>query len=186
MAKRVTDDEDGPGKSNVPADIILLHSRAIERAKADLDSANGTYRSTIKAAKSAGVNTKPLLNALKAKKGDPAMADLELRDEIRYRAILNVPVSWAQDGQGQMLFGDEVSADAEDARDEFDDIEDGKKAGLDGHSLTTNPHEAGTERYQNWAGGWKDGQTELLKKGQKKQSATKPSKRRGSATPPVH
>jgi ribosome modulation factor len=167
MAKRVSQNGE-TGQSNVTDDVILLHSRAIANARTALDSANGVYRAAVKAAKADGIDTAELLAALKVKKGDPDMADLSLRNHIRYRKLLSVPVKWAADGQGEWDMEaldpeTDVSDEAQREQDDFDAFGDGKKAGLESFSMTTCPHPAGSEDHQTWMLGWQEGQTQLLK-----------------------
>jgi ribosome modulation factor len=170
--------------SNLKPDTFLLHARRVEKSKIDADSikvswksADGVYRNNLKQAAEDGGNTKALLKALKRKTGDAGQMDLDLRDEINYAALLNVPVD--PEVVPVAANTDAPSDEAARDRDEFDHFEDGKRAGLSGHSLDSCKHDPGTEAQQTWSLGWQEGQKSLLTDGPKAETAEKPAARRG-------
>jgi ribosome modulation factor len=173
MADRVTT---ASGASNVNDDTILLHSRQIRTAWDAKNDASAAFLKACKKADDDGVNVKELTKVLKVKQGDPAKADINLRDNIRYRKLLDVPVKWDIDGQGSFEIPTNVSPAAQREQNDFDDFADGEKAGLDGHSATTCPHEPGTERYQTWMLGWEKGQKINLEGGNRPPEAAAPAK----------
>jgi ribosome modulation factor len=162
MAKALTDKA-----SNVSDATINKHIRTVTSLKAAADSAHGEYRAALKAAKTDGVDTKELTEALKAKRLEPEDVVRSLHTRIRYLALVNIPVHQMDLFGGAVSVGtaalvpdDDLSEeDAEHARWEAQEV--GHKAGLDGDVKENNPHVPGTFRHQAWFGGWKTGQEQL-------------------------
>jgi ribosome modulation factor len=163
MAKALTDKA-----SNVSDTTINKHIRSVTSLKAAADSAHGEYRAALKAAKTDGVDTKELTEALKAKRLEPEDVVRSLHTRIRYLALVNVPVHQMDLFGGAASVGEPAIADedldedeAEHARWEAQEV--GHKAGLDGDLKENNPHPPGSFRNQAWHGGWKTGQEQLAK-----------------------
>jgi hypothetical protein len=153
VAKRLQSAE-----TNVPDAVIQKFIREISGAREALDSANGEYRATIKAAKGAGINQRQLLAALKHSRRDPEQVAIDDRDLARYRALLNMPVH-----QLSLFGGGDDAAPAEPSLIDgeptdhqlWEATEAGKIAGRTGGDVNSGPEHPGLDKA--WRAGFKFG-----------------------------
>lgn len=167
--------------SNVSDATLQKHIRAISGFKTTLESAQGEYRAALKAAKSDGVNTGQLIAAFSAKKREAEDVTGDLRQYLRYLALLNMPMT-----QGDLFAG---AADAEPDDGDAEGSEDGEggedtehqqweaqqagfKAGAEGAFKTTNPYGPGFQ-HDAWHAGWMKGQETLVTKGGVKRASAR-------------
>ena len=150
--------------SNVSDAVVRKHIRAVSAAKEAVDSANGAYRAALKAAKTDGVNQGALTAALADRRKDEPQVILNLRDRVRYLALLNFPTEQLDMFAGTALQATaEPDPDADDAADRREhDLwlarEDGQSAGRAGRLRDANPHDTGSESHQAWDSGYMTGQ----------------------------
>jgi predicted DNA-binding ribbon-helix-helix protein/ribosome modulation factor len=159
--------------SNVSDSTLQKHIRAISSLKTTLDSAQGEYRSALKAAKAEGVKTAMLIAALAAKRRDADDVTSDLRDYVRYLALLNMPVHQMDLFASAGAEFEEIEPAADDEHRQWQAHEDGVEAGARGNDQRTNPFEAGTFSHQAWMDGWMKGQESLLPKAGVKKASTR-------------
>lgn len=151
--------------SNVSDVEIQKHIRLVSTAKEELNTANGAYRATLKAAKTAGINQKQLIAALAETKRDFEQFRVDQRDFYRYCALLKMPVEQLDlfSAGAANDTGDEPEAEARlplgapTEHDIWEATEAGKTVGMAGGERSTNPHEAGM-LHDAWDKGYVTGQ----------------------------
>lgn len=155
--------------SNVSDSTLQKHIRAISGLKIALDSAQGEYRAALKSAKSEGVRTSMLIAAFQSKKREIEDVEADLRDYVRYCALMNMPLVQME------MFAAPPNKGSQPADDDDDDPEAaehrtwqaqeaGVKAGTEGKFQTENPHIDGSHEWEAWKAGWMKGQETLLPK----------------------
>lgn len=144
--------------SNVPDAIVQKFIREISGAKETLDSANGEYRSVLKAAKEAGIDQKQLLVAMADARRDPEQVALDDRNHARYRALLNMPVHQMEmfGGGGDQAPPEKTLVDGEPTDHQlWEATEAGKRAAKTGGDVNDGP--AHPALAKAWAAGFKRG-----------------------------
>jgi predicted DNA-binding ribbon-helix-helix protein len=169
--------------SNVSDATLQKHIRAISGLKTTLESAQGEYRAGLKAAKAEGVNTGMLIAALAAKRREPEDVNGDLRNYVRYLALLNMPVHQLDLFASANVKVHDVPDDEEsEAGDEDSEHaqwqahEEGVAAGARSDDQSTNPHEPGTILADHWSTGWMKGQESLIPKAGVKKASVRRSR----------
>ncbi len=157
MAKKAETAAEKAEKDTRRASIDAKHYALISQAKERLESAQGSYRATIKAAKNDGVPTAALLAAMREKKMDPDAIALRDREMVRMRALVGVPMN-----QLDMFSAlqPEQPKEAAEIVSEADADAAGFSAYNGGAERGDNLHKPGTMLYQAWDRGWLRGQEE--------------------------
>jgi hypothetical protein len=129
--------------------------REIEKIAAEMRSANGKYRSILKAAEAAGVSADAITYTLKNRHLDREdLASVE-RDRVRMMALSGV---WPK--IQTELFAVSTAPVDNPAETTIEVAYDhGHQCGVKGEARTINPHPAGTEHWDAWERGWLLGQT---------------------------
>jgi hypothetical protein len=138
-------------------DTAADYMRQYRTQKRLCEEANGTLRSLIKKAKSDGVNTRSMIEAVKATKLDPDVVTTDLRDQLRYMSIIHVPMTQA----ALFDWSDDVSEHTTRQDDEWDAQDKGYKAGRSGMRIDDVPYEPGTELHVMWREYWHKGQAAI-------------------------
>jgi hypothetical protein len=144
-------------QSNVPDAVIQNHLQICGRAKSDVDEANGRHRAALKQAKAAGVNQRMLTAVLRDVRKDADVITINLRDYIRYRALMDMPVSQA-DLFGMLSVPGGVAAASEEI-DVSAAFHHGQAAGRTGKARDGNPYDG--EARKAFDDGWLSGQREI-------------------------
>jgi ribosome modulation factor len=148
------------GSNTASNDAAAEWARQIRQQKRKCEEENGVLRNIIKRAKTDGQNTKSLLAAIKTTKLDPAVVAADLRDQLRYMAIIRVPMTQAE------LFGswDSTVTEKTAREDDLWDADDkGYHAGRHGVPIEDGPYPAGTERHVHWLKAWHKGQAAIAR-----------------------
>ena len=147
----------GHNSGEVPDEIILrwnakieVAANAAQRAKDAHDSAKGKLQSIYKAAKDDGVDIDALKEVRKMDKGDHAEVELRYRNTGRYLRVLESKLAVQFELFPEVKQSASVSAWLA-----------GTRAGKSGVSIDENPHTPGSEVFEEWNGGWRNGQTKL-------------------------
>jgi ribosome modulation factor len=151
---------DQSGSNTATNDSAADWMRQYRVQKRLCEEANGVLRSLIKRAKSDGINTKAMIEAVKASKLDPEVVAADLRDQIRYMGIIHVPMTQAS------LFDDynvEVSTQTAHADDLWDADDNGYRAGRHGARIEDCPYDPGTELHVHWLQAWHKGQAAIAR-----------------------
>jgi uncharacterized protein (UPF0335 family) len=156
MARKLKDDA---AKSNLSPDTFLEYVRELGAARTEKESASGKYRSVLKRAKSAGINTAMMLRALEEKRQDDQPREMNDLDLARYRAWLGVPI-----GTQAALDFEEPSDEARAKQTEHEAGEAGLAAGKAGHPREGNPHTTASPNWAAWDRAWVAGQETLIDK----------------------
>tara|TARA_R110000751_G_scaffold307640_1_gene430310 strand:- start:7347 stop:7910 length:564 start_codon:yes stop_codon:yes gene_type:complete len=179
-------------ETNVPDAIVEKFIREVSGAREALDSANGEYRAALKAAKSAGINQKQLLAAMKDARRDEEQVKLDDRDFARYRALLNMPVHQMElfGGGGDGTPEEPTLVDGEPTDHHlWEATEAGKVAGRTGGDVGANPHEH-PGLNAAWARGFKLGMALIAREMAPGAKVASTRRRRepgaGSLVPPQH
>lgn len=143
-------------KSNVPDEVILRNWDAITEAalavaviEKDLKQAKGVLQSRYATAKSDGCNIEAMKKLRKDEKIDTDEYDHDLKTEARYARIVGSTI--AETSLMALL----------EATDKVNYYTQGFTAGKAGDNADTNPNTPGTEDFEKWAKGWRDGQAKL-------------------------
>lgn len=158
------------------------HDLALEAAKTVM----GEYRSILKSAKKAGLDTKAMTRVILERVREK---DDVLRDEqnfIRYATLFDMPMTQADLFDGTYASVVNEVATEEDERQAALDADDaGYRAGLGGFKKSDNPHHQteASELWAAWSSSWHRGQNQLAK-GLSPQTAT--GARRPSGNPEDH
>jgi hypothetical protein len=128
--------------SNVSNESALSWMQQYQSQKRKCDEENGVLRNIIKSAKADGVNAKSMIAAVIAAK-NPEQAQIDLRDQMRYLALRNVPMIQAE----LFAWNSDIAAGAQAASDLWDSQDRGYQAGREGASLGDNPYAPGTEQH---------------------------------------
>jgi hypothetical protein len=146
-------------KSNVAPETILSSFLEALEAKRKVEEVQGVYRAVLKRAKSLGVKPALIVEMISAKRADPEEIRLQLRERIRYLALINIPT------QQDDLFGDldmsPASARAQEQLAEAGVRDHGYMAGKSGTPIEDCPHQAGASSFVLWRAAWVDGQAAL-------------------------
>lgn len=149
-------------QSNVTNDAILDWLRQYQQQRRACDEANGVLRSLLKRAKGEGINTRALISTVTASKLDPDIVQRDLKDQIRYMALRNMPVHQID------LFGEHgldlrvtEKSREEDASWAADDA--GYAAGRHGAKVEDCPYQPGSSLSDHWYRSWKRGQEAIAR-----------------------
>jgi hypothetical protein len=148
---RPADDETNnpqpPPKSNVTDDTIRKHVVACGEKKTALESAQGEYRASLKAAKSDGVSQSAIAWYLRARKLNVEDIDRETRERTRIAKIMLLPIGtqlgFFDDGQGVADGIGPIDAHAE-----------GRQAHRNNNERTSNPYPPESKKWHDWDAGW--------------------------------
>jgi len=146
--------------SAISNDEVLACLREYESQKRVCDSENGVLRNIVKRHKAAGVNIPALMATCKARKREPMEVVAELREQIRYMSLRNIPVA------RETLFDGWTPRVSEKSRDEEDiwTAEDsGYRAGRHGVDISENPYSPGIELHAAWLKWWQKGQAAIAR-----------------------
>lgn len=151
-----------PAASNVTPATFLEAYRELVQLKQEADAANGVYRSRLKKAKAAGLNTSAIVEAMRLKKQDPDTATLYYRDLDRYMAWLKQPL-----GSQGALFAENaadthVPGKASDEHVSWEAEDAGYQAGVMGRDKVSNPMPLTSPLFHKWEEGWLRGQRHIL------------------------
>jgi len=149
-------------QSNVTNDAILDWLRQYQQQRRLCDEAQGVLRSLLKRAKGDGINTRALISTVTASKLDPDVVQRDMRDQIRYMALRNMPVHQTD------LFGENGldlrvtdKSREEDASWAADDA--GYAAGRHGAKVEDCPYQPGSSLSDHWYRSWKRGQEAIAR-----------------------
>lgn len=172
--------------SNIADAVVQKFIREVSGAREALETANGAYRATLKAAKGAGINQKQLLAAMADARRDPDQVAIDDRDHARYRALLNMPVHQMElfGGGGDQAPDQPSLVDGEPTDHQlWEATEAGKTAGRTGGDVGANPHEnAGLNAA--WARGFKAGLSAIAREMAPGASVAPTRRRRESTAQP--
>lgn len=159
MARRLKEATEQP-KRGVTGDVVRSYDRKIDEAKARMDEARGEVAQFVKQFDDIGGDRAALKLAMKLKRMEDAKARAFWGSLNQYVDDLGVFA------QGDMFDQNAVTpADSADAakRNEIAEAQ-GKRAGLDGANLDSNPYAEDDPARPFWSKGWRDGQNELAAK----------------------
>lgn len=154
-------DQTGSNSNTASNDSAADWIRQIRHQGRRCDEENGVLRNLFKRAKADGINTAAAREAIKATKLDLDVVESDLRDTLRYMAIIRVPVS------KEKLFdwSDAVTSktEHEDSLWEADDA--GYRAGRHGVRTEDCPPQfkPGSELYVHWLESWHKGQAAIAR-----------------------
>lgn len=141
-------------KNGPPEDAVAAVNLAkIQRAKADFESANGSYRSVLKNAEGKGIHLKAAQRAIAIRKSGKTeeMID-ELSKLFEYLTILGTPIEKKQ------LDMFRVEAPRTPSVDKAKEL--GRYAGIMGHGTEECPHSPDTDAYTAWMEAFHQGSKE--------------------------
>ncbi len=160
---------------------FLEFVRRVSLRRRDLEEAQGRYRAEVKAAKSAGLSTKLLLEALAARARDPDELAAEQQQRARYFAWLALPV-----GTQAALFAgaaDDALTEPQSTEQALWEADDaGYRAGRAGHPRDETPHPLGSVFHVEWDKGYLRGQAFIA--AEMGPDSTNQQGRRGAASNP--
>lgn len=136
-------------------DSIAEWVRKIAPAKRKVQEANGVYRALLKKADSDGMNTKALIRAMNNKKKEVEEIATDLRDELRYMAVMRMPIAASDIYNG---WDDRVTEKTTHADMVWDANDKGYKAGRAGATVESCEYPGGSELHVAWVKAWHDGQ----------------------------
>jgi len=143
-------------KSNVPDEVYIRNWDSITEAalavaviEKDLKQAKGVMQSRYATAKADGCNIEAIKVLRKMEKIDIDELDHDLKTVARIAGIVGSPIA---ETSLMALLG-EV--------DKVNYYTQGFTAGKAGDNADTNPHTPGSEPFEKWAKGWRDGQAKL-------------------------
>lgn len=145
---------------NLSNDESLDWMRQVQVQQRKCDEENSVLRNIYKRAKTAGENVKSMRAAIKATKLDPTEVVGDLRHQVRYMALRNIPIT-AED----LLAGwdAERTDKAQRADDEWDAGDRGYRDGRAGVKVEDCPYEVGTELHVAWYVDWQKGQASIAR-----------------------
>jgi hypothetical protein len=141
-------------------DLEAEHARAYRTQKRVCDEATGVLRSLLKAAKADGINTKSMIAAVNCTKLEPEVAIKDLRDQIHWMLMFNMPMTQAE------LFATsdiEISSKTKALDDEWDAGDRGYHAGRGGQSIDECPYPGGSPLHVAWRTNWSKGQAAIAR-----------------------
>lgn len=141
-------------RNSFAEDAIVAHNLGkLMRAKAELDTATGNFRSVCKHIEAKGINLKAAKAALTIKKSGKVEETIEyLKDLFEYLLILGMPIEKKQ--------LDLFRVDQHDRDIIAKARERGRYSGLMGHGTDQNPHAPDSEAGQAWLEAFHDGTEE--------------------------
>lgn len=161
MAKRLTETEGSNGPPVADPETERNYARKLTASKQEVDVYVGIHRNVVKQAQKAGVNTTQMLKAISAKAVSVPETITDIKDFIRYLALLNMPVTQ------QELFGKSGEETINDQRTQdertWDAGQAGYNAGKAGRTIDECPHTPGAEEDAEWRKQWHRGQEALAK-----------------------
>ena len=158
--------------------------RALTASYAAIQMANAQHRNTAKRFQQLGVKTGITMRIIRDKYKDPADVLADLHEEIRQRALSNMPT--VQQDLQNLWAPIDVPPDAQREHDLWRIRDAGAFAAREGQARDSNPHKAGSEEYTTWDKGWREDQTRIAKamgKGEKPASASPDKPVRGAKAP---
>lgn len=161
MAKRLTETAGSNGPPVADPETERNFMRKLTASKQDVDVYVGIHRNILKQAKKAGCNTTKMLAAMQAKNVNLPDVIADIKDYIRYCAMMNMPITQVE------LFGESAEAQIANQRTQddrtWDAGEAGYAAGKAGRSIDECPHTPGSEEDAEWRKQWHRGQEHLVK-----------------------
>jgi ribosome modulation factor len=151
---------DQAGSNTASNDSAVDWTRQYRKQKRLCEEANGVLRNIVKRAKSDGVNTTAMINAVKASKLDPEVVAQDLRDQIRYMGLIHIPLTQASLFEG---FDTTISQQTQREDDLWDAEDAGYKAGRHGVRIEECPYTPGTELHVHWLEWWNKGQAAIAR-----------------------
>ena len=147
------------GSNTAANDIAAEWMRKYRQQKRLCEEANGVLRNVVKRAKADGVNTKAMIETVKATKLDPEDVARDLKDQMRYMQIVRIPIT-AED----LLAGwdAEVSSRQQREDDLWDADDKGYRAGRAGADISEMPYDD-PEMEQHWRDAWHKGQAAIAR-----------------------
>lgn len=145
---------------NLSNDGSLDWMRQIQVQQRRCDEENGVLRNLFKRAKAAGENIKSMKSAIRATKLDPTEVVNDLRHQVRYMALRNIPVTPEELLRG---WDNEVSQHTQREDDLWDAAERGYKDGRAGLKIEDAPYPPGSELFVAWQTDWIKGQTAIAR-----------------------
>lgn len=152
---------DQTGSNTASNDSAADWIRQVRQQSRICDEENGVLRNLFKRAKADGMNTGSMREAIKATKLDPDVVESDLRDTLRYMAIIHVPVN------KEALFDwSEVVTSKTEHEDKLWEADDaGYRAGRHGVRTEDCPvtFPPGSELHVHWLESWKKGQAAIAR-----------------------
>lgn len=134
--------------------------RAYRTQRRKVDEEMGVLRNIAKKAKADGVNTKAMIAAIALTKLDPEVVAADVRDTIRYAAIMHVPMTQAVLFNG---WDETVSERTAEIGDLWQAEQEGFTAGRAGAAVESSPYITGTEHHTHWLDHWHKGQASIAR-----------------------
>ena len=161
MAKRLTETEGTNGPPVADPETERNYLRELISSKQEVDVYVGIHRNVVKQAKKAGINTKKMLEAISAHEVSLPETITNVKDYIRYCAMLNMPVTQVE------LFGksaeEQISYQRTQDERTWDAGQGGYSAGKAGRKIDECPCTPGSEEDAEWRRQWHRGQEALAK-----------------------
>jgi hypothetical protein len=147
------------GSNTASNDTASDWTRQYRTQKRRCAEENGVLRNIVKRAEADGVNTKSMINAVKTTKFDPVQVASDLSDQLRYMALIRVPMT------REALFSWEAEVTQKtSAEDDLWTVGDaGYHAGRHGANLDSNPHPGGSPFHVHWTKMWRSGQAAIAR-----------------------
>lgn len=143
------------GSNTASNDLCADYMRQYRQQKRKCDEENGVLRNIIKRAKGDGMNTRALIDAVKATKLDPDVVAADLRDTIRYMGIIHLPMTQAALFEN---YDTAVNQKTQREDDLWDADDKGYRAGHEGNKIDDCEYDPGTEMHVHWIEAWHKGQ----------------------------
>jgi hypothetical protein len=121
---------------------------------------NGVLRAILKRLKSDGLNTRSIINAVNVSKLDPEEVRNQLRSDLHYMALRNMPVTQSDLFEGQSY---ETTAKTQEQEQQWEAEDAGYKAGRHGAKIEDAPYPPGTELHVRWLEFWHKGQAAIAR-----------------------
>ena len=142
-----------PG-SNVSDQTRQEAMRSLAQSYAVLKQAQSAHSNNAKKWKGEGVKTPQAMKVLRERWKDPQEVLAELHEEIRFRALSDIPT--IQDDLAALWAPPEVSASAQSEHQRWQWREAGGLAARKKFARDANPHNQGEEAHAEWDRGWLD------------------------------
>lgn len=151
---------DNSQATNSSNDASLEWMRAYQTQKRRCDEENGVLRNICKRAKADGTNVKAMILTVNLTKLDPSVVRQDIRDQLRYMGLRNLPVSATDLFDGLDLT---VTDKTRAANDIWTAEQAGYVAGRRGEKIEASPYPAGSELFVAWQQWWTKGQAAIAR-----------------------
>jgi hypothetical protein len=148
MPERV---REAPG-ANISDQTRQEAMRSLASSYASLKEAQSAHSNNSKKWKREGIKTQITMKVLRERYKDPAEVLADLHEEIRLRAITDIPT--IQQDLSELWAPPEVPQDAQDEHQRWQWREAGALAARRKFARDANPHTQGTEAFDCWHRGW--------------------------------